>query len=139
MRPYVFMIIIVLFSFLLSLNTVKVFSLEELSLFLTVIGLIYGLISAFTINNAWERFSKIRDAISDEIYALTSVYVYSKELSDKKGFNTIKHKIIEYCREVPTIEWNEYWESKKNAQKIQRYNSSHGQIEVANGQGRTHF
>jgi ABC-type multidrug transport system fused ATPase/permease subunit len=118
MRSYIYMILAVLFAFLLSLNTIKVFSLEEVSLFLTVIGLIYGLISAFTINNAWERFSKIRDSIAIETNSLMSMYIFSRELSDKKSSENLKKTLIEYCEDVPTIEWHNYWKSEKTHEKF---------------------
>ncbi len=118
MKSYTLMILIIVIAFLLSLNTTRIFTLDELSLFLTVVGLIYGLIAAFTISNAWERFSSIRDAISEETYALTSAYIYSKQLSDKKVARDLKQRIIEYCKEVPTVEWHDYWHSEKTHKKF---------------------
>jgi hypothetical protein len=117
-KAYLFIVLIVIFAFLLSLNRFRLFTLDELSLLLTVIGLIYGLIVAFTIGNAWERFSGIRDAIAEETYALTSMYFYSKQLSDKESTKLIKSRIINYCKEVPTIEWHEYWNSEKTHKKF---------------------
>ncbi|MBU4245658.1 MAG: DUF4239 domain-containing protein [Nanoarchaeota archaeon] len=113
MRTYTYMVFAVLSAFLLSLNTINVFSLDEMSLFLTVIGLIYGLISAFTINNAWERFSKIRDAIAEETNSLITANIFAKKLSDKVSATRMKDKIIEYCLQVPEIEWRDYWKSEK--------------------------
>lgn len=118
MRTYSYMCLAVIFSFLLSLNTIKLVSLDETSLFLTVIGLIYGLIAAFTINNAWERFSAIRDGISKEVYSLISIYTYTKELSDKSSFRKFKEKLLDYCKDVPTIEWVDYWNSEPTHQKF---------------------
>jgi len=118
MRSYAYISIIVILAFLLSLNTTKFFDFQETSLFLTVIGLIYGLISAFTINNAWERFSKIRDQIANETNSLIAAYLYSKHVSDKLTFNKLKTKIIEYCKEIPKIEWHNYWHSKKTHKKF---------------------
>ncbi len=117
-HSYIYLVVVVLFSFLLSLNSIKLFSLDEISLFLTVIGLIYGLIAAFTISNAWQRFSAIRDAISEEVYALMSMYIYAQEFSDKTTFGRLKSKLIEYCMEVPEIEWHEYWRSDKTHKKF---------------------
>ena len=113
MRTYTYMVFAILSAFLLSLNTIKIFSVDEISLFLTVIGLIYGLISAFTINNAWERFSKIRDAIAEETNSLITANIFAKKLSDKASAAKIKDKIIDYCMQVPEIEWRDYWKSEK--------------------------
>ncbi len=118
MKTYFYMIFAILVSFLLSLNSVKIFSLEEISLFLTVIGLVYGLISAFTINNAWERFSKIRDGISNETNSLIMVYILSKKFSDKVSFRKLKNKILDYSKDVPKIEWHDYWKSEETHKKF---------------------
>jgi ABC-type multidrug transport system fused ATPase/permease subunit len=108
-----FISLIVIISVFVSLNTFRVFSIEEISILLTVIGLIYGLIAAFSISNSWEKFSKIRDAISEETASLKIVFIYSKYLTDKASFLKIKNKVLEYATEVPKIEWREY--AKKNS------------------------
>lgn len=118
MKSYLYMALAIFVSFFLSLNTVKLVSLDEMGLFLTVIGIIYGLMAAFTISNAWERFSAIRDAVSEETYALTSAYIYSQEFSDKAGFVKLKAKLLEYCEEVPKVSWKSYWHSEKTHQKF---------------------
>ncbi|MFH1307960.1 MAG: DUF4239 domain-containing protein [archaeon] len=118
MKSRYYLLIIILISFLISLNTFKIFSIDETSIFLTVIGLIYGLIAAFSISNAWEKFSKIRDAVAVETNSLESLYIYSKYLSDRSSFRKIKLKILDYCKEVPNIEWNQYWLSEKTHTKF---------------------
>lgn len=118
MKSYHYLALAVVIAFLVSLNTFKIFSIEETSLFLTVIGLIYGLISAFTISNAWERFGGIRDAIAEETYALTSIYFYSKQLSDRNSFKKLRSALIDYGKEVPLVEWHEYWASEKTHKKF---------------------
>lgn len=117
MKSYYYFVLIVLFSFLLSFNRIEIFSLDEMSLFLTVIGLIYGLIAAFSINNAWERFSKIRDAIALEIDSFDSIHSLSRQLSDKASVRKLKSVMIDYCNEVPKVEWHKYWEAE-NVHKI---------------------
>ena len=89
-----------------------------MSLFLTVVSLIYGLIAAFTINNAWERFSKIRDAVAEETNSLVTMYIFAKQLSDKIAFKKLKETLSEYTQEVPTIERHEYWASEKTHKKF---------------------
>jgi len=88
-------------------------------LFLTVIGLIYGLLAAFSISNAWEKFSKIRDAISEETASLKAIYIYSKYLSDNASFNKIRETILAYCTDVPKIEWKEYFNSQKTHKEFE--------------------
>lgn len=115
-----YILIIVIISTGLTLFTTKVFSLEELSLFLTVIGLIYGLIAAFTINNAWERYSKIRDAIAEETSSLLSLYYYMKQLSDKKSVQQFCDDLIIYCNAVPNVEWDDYWKAESVHEKFRK-------------------
>ncbi len=112
------MLIAVFIAILLSFNNIRIFTLEEMSVFLTVIGLIYGIMSAFAISNAWERFSKIRDAIAEETNALTTMYIYAKHMSDKNAVKKLKQKAIEYCKEVPRIDWPDYWNSEKTHKKF---------------------
>jgi hypothetical protein len=115
-RWYISLIVVI--AVVLTLFTTKVFSLEELSLFLTVIGLIYGLIAAFTINNAWERYSKIRDAIAEETSSLLALYYYMKQLSDKKRFEKFREEIISYSNAVPNVEWSDYWKAESIHEKF---------------------
>ncbi|MBI4162970.1 MAG: DUF4239 domain-containing protein [Candidatus Aenigmarchaeota archaeon] len=112
------MFVATIIAFLLSFNTVRIFTLEEMSVFLTVIGLIYGIMAAFAISNAWERFSKIRDAIAEETNALTTMYIYAKHMTDKSAVRKLKEKTIEYCKEVPKVDWPDYWTSEKTHQKF---------------------
>jgi ABC-type multidrug transport system fused ATPase/permease subunit len=119
MKSTYYLFLVVIFSLLISLNTYRFFSIEDISIFLTVIGLIYGLIAAFSISNSWEKFSKIRDAIAEETASLKAIYIYSKYLNDKIVFNKIKKNITEYCNEVPKIEWKEYSGSQKTHQKFE--------------------
>lgn len=117
-KTYYYSFIIVVFAFLLSLNNIKIFTLDEMGLFLTVVGLIYGLISAFTISNSWERFSKIRDNISAETSSLENFYLFGKNLSDKETFSMIKGKITDYLTDVPEIEWKDYWKKEDTHKKF---------------------
>jgi len=132
MRAYTYLVVIIIISFLISLNTIKVFSLEEMSLFLTVVGLIYGLIAAFTINNAWERFSKIRDAVAEETNSLVTMYIFAKQLSDKVAFKKLKETLLEYSQEIPTIEWHEYWASEKTHKKFRNLIKIVSEIKLKN-------
>lgn len=113
MRTFVYLIVAVIMAFLLSLNVFRVFPLSEVSLFLTVIGLIYGLIAAFTINNSWERFSKIRDAIAEETSSLTNILVLLSQTGDASTFREYSVAVKRYCSEVVETEWNEYWAKTK--------------------------
>jgi hypothetical protein len=118
MRTYVYLLFALFVAALLSLNSFKLFTLDEISLFITVVGLMYGLMAAFTINNAWERFSKMRDAISQETDGLITMWIYTKHMSDKKSVELIRTQVIEYCDEAPRIEWDNYWKSVETHKKF---------------------
>ena len=118
MKSFYYVAGIVIIAFLISLNTKRLFSLDEISVFLTVIGLIYGLIAAFTINNAWERFSKIRDAIAEETSSLLNVFYFAKNTTDKKTATLLRDKLISYSTDVPKIEWKDYWKSEATHAKF---------------------
>jgi len=119
MKSIYYLVLVMALSFLISMNTFRVFSIEDMSFFLTIIGLTYGLVAAFSIDNSWEKFSKIRDAISQETASLKAIYLYSKYLSDKAISNNIKKKILAYCVEVPKVEWEEYHGNRKTHQKFE--------------------
>lgn len=123
---------IVVLAFVLSLNRVKVFSIDEVGIFLTVIGLIYGLIAAFTINNSWERFSKIRDNISAETSSLETLYFFGKNLSDKETFGEIKNNISAYLEAVPIVEWKDYWKSEETHKKFRNIMEAFPKISINN-------
>src|SRR3989344_7696408 len=101
MRWFSYIGTILVLSFLLSLIRLKIFTSEETNILLTVIGLIFGLIAAFAINNSWERFSKIRDEVSEETSSLINVNNFAKGLSDSKSYKKLKNAILEYCKDVP--------------------------------------
>ena len=112
------MLIAAIIAFLLSFNNFRILSIDEMSVFLTVVGLIYGIMAAFAISNAWERFSKIRDAVAEETNAIMTMYIYAKNMSDKASIKKLRQKAIDYCKEVPKVDWSNYWNSEKTHQKF---------------------
>ena len=110
--------ILIIISFLISLNTIKIFSINQVGLFITVIGLIYGLIAAFTINAVWNRFDNIRNEISEEVSSLEQIWVYTRSFSNKVFSKKVSSLILRYCQEVPNIEWKDYWLSEKTHAKF---------------------
>ncbi len=122
-RTLLYLAVIVLFSLGLSMNTARFFSMGEVSLFVTVIGLTYGLMAAFTINNAWERFSKIRDAIAEEISSITDIYPLLRSLGAKYDgvARDFARSVIEYAREILRTEWHEYWNREEVHKKFDEW------------------
>jgi len=92
--------------------------MDEVGLFITVLGLIYGLIAAFTINTVWIRFDSIRNEISEEVSSLEQIWVYCKNLGNKNFLKKVSLLISDYCKEVPIVEWVDYWDSEKTHTKF---------------------
>lgn len=132
MKSIYYLVVIVAISFIISLNTFKLFSIDDMGIFLTVIGLIYGLMAAFAISNSWEKFSKIRDAISDETGSLKAIYIYSKYLSNKSSSDKIKETILNYCTVVPKIEWKDYFNTQETHQLFEDLIDTVASIEFGN-------
>lgn len=132
MKVYFYLVLAIIFSFLVSMNIYRIFPVNETSLFITVIGLIYGLIAAFTINNSWERFSKIRDAISEETSAITNIAHILKQIGDKKILKNFYLEVIAYCKEVIEIEWYDYWSKEETHEKFNVIFEILGQIKSNN-------
>ncbi len=109
MRMFLHLIGIALISFVLSLNTSRVFPINDISVFITIIGLIYGLIAAFTINNSWERFSKIRDAIAQETSSMINMHIILKNTSTSSSVKKFADQVIQYNKEVIDTQWKNYW------------------------------
>jgi hypothetical protein len=102
-----------------------------MALFLTVVGLIYGLIAAFTINNSWERFSKIRDSIAEETSSIQNLHEILKEIADKPLMKKFYNVIAEYCKGVLESEWYEYWLKEDVHKKFRELFDVLGSVKVS--------
>jgi hypothetical protein len=60
----------------------------------------------------------MRDAIAQERMGLITVWLYTKHMSDKKTVEEIRKRIIEYCDEAASIEWEDYWFSTGTHKKF---------------------
>lgn len=103
----VFLGLLVVF-FVLAKSIPGTFAITETSLFLTVVGLIYGLFAAFTITNVWGKFAEIRDRVGEETAGLVNVFLLSKSFSNKKITGLFYEKIRNYCNHVARLKWEEY-------------------------------
>lgn len=119
MRQISYVVIVILVAFVLSLNVFRFFTFGQLDIFMTVIGLAYGLIAAFTINNTWERYGKIRDAIAEETASLVDMYNILKGFSDKDFLEKVRKEIIYYCQFDIESEWGDGEADKKSYSKFQ--------------------
>jgi hypothetical protein len=70
------------------------------------------------LSNSWERFSKIRDAVSQEMNGLVTMHIYAQQLSDADTAKKLQEGLISYCDEVPQIDWHKYWKSEETHKKF---------------------
>ena len=71
-----------------------------------IFGLIYGVLLAFTIITAWERFSKTEQLVMHEVTTLSKLWRYSEAFSPNNRAQ-IQHLLIDYTRSVIVDEWPE--------------------------------
>lgn len=71
-----------------------------------VFGLIYGVLLAFTIITAWERFTNTEQVVMHEATILSKLWRYSEAFSPKSCVQ-IQHLLIDYAQSVITDEWPE--------------------------------
>ncbi len=118
MKTWMLAAIMVTISIVLSLNPIKLLPLNEASLFFVVIGVTYGVMSAFSISDTDGALDQLRDAFSIEVSALKSVYLLSKRLSNKRILKKINKSILEYCDETIILALADYSEGIKANKKF---------------------
>jgi hypothetical protein len=120
MRAFIASVIAIILAAAISLNTIRILSFSEVGPFLIIITVLYGIVVSFTISNAWERFSKIRDTVSQEMNSLITAHAYAKQISDRDAAQKLQEGIVAYCDEVPQVDWHKYWESEETHKKFRR-------------------
>lgn len=93
---------------LLALNPVRLLPLSEASLFFIVIGVTYGVMSAFAINDVDKALDQLRDSFNEEVSSLKAVYLLSKGLSDKSVYKRVATGIKAYCDEAISLDLQAY-------------------------------
>jgi hypothetical protein len=76
-----------------------------------VLGAFYGLLLAFVIVAAWERFDRANANVQEEGVALISLYRLSKGFSPPAASN-MQHAIRAYTHRLIDVEWPDMAESK---------------------------
>ena len=71
-----------------------------------VLGAFYGLLLAFVIVAAWERFDRATENVQEEGVALISLYRLSKGLSAPTA-DEMRHAIRAYTHQLIDVEWPE--------------------------------
>ncbi len=86
----------------------KQVSVADGTIFLTVIGVTYGLISAFSINNADKCLDQLRDSFAHEASSLRAIFLMSRKLKDNSIKKKIKHLLEDYCKDTINLDIKEY-------------------------------
>lgn len=105
--PYVVEILAVIIIVSLSLFVKGPFSIGNLGTFLTIVGFVYGVLAAFTMTHAWNRFINIRSHNSQEASALINLVFLANSLDKNKVKNEIKRKVTDYCNFMMESRWKE--------------------------------
>ncbi len=95
---YAFLAIILGLAF--ASNPIKVFPLNQAGIFITILGIVFGIIAAFTISSSSTRFNGIRDAIASELNSIVGIGTLSKRFSDRKSFEKIRYSLVDYIKEI---------------------------------------
>ena len=132
MKAFTTIIVTAIIAILVAANFNGLFALDETSLFLTLIGLIYALHSAFTINHVWSRYIEIRELIGEETSSLLNVYLASQFLSDKKIKALYAEKIANYCMYVANTSWKGYADDENAHEKFNAIYNVLGDIKIKN-------
>lgn len=123
----------------LALNPIKLLSLADAGLFFTVIGVTYGVMSAFAINDVDKALDQLRDSFGHEASALKSIYMLSKRLSDKVAFKKIRFSMLEYCKETIALDLDAYGSGTKAHLKFHSLLGLISDIKIKNGRDSVFF
>ncbi len=125
MRTSFLLVAVVVISALLALDPIKLLSLSDASMFFMVIGVTYGVVSAFAINDVDKSLDQLRDSFGREASALKSIYLLAKRISDNAAFRKIQLAMLDYCRETIDLDLSAY---EKDSSAHLKFHSLLGQI-----------
>lgn len=94
-----------------------------LSIFIQVIGIIFGLFAAFMIVNAWNGYNSLEDSLRKETLSLGNIFILSLELNNESAvFESLRKNLLEYTASVLNTYWKESTKiSETNLKFIQVY------------------
>jgi hypothetical protein len=112
--------LLVLLGLVAALLLPGYYSINEVTLYLTVVGLIYGLMAAFAIGVAWNRYMKITEGLHEELTSTFNMYLMMKHSSDKKTAKAIIRQLLDYAESARKISWNDYFGAEKVHAKFRK-------------------
>jgi hypothetical protein len=79
-----------------------------LSIFIQVVGIIFGLFAAFMIVNAWNGYNSLEDSLRKETLSLRNIYLLSLELKEESTvFESLRKSLLEYTASILNAYWRE--------------------------------
>ena len=106
------------------------FPLEDVTLYLTVAGLIYGLFAAFAIGVSWDRYSRIVEYLHEEVGALINIHELVKHITDRKSAHAINKQMLDYLTHVTSVQWKDYFDSEESHKKFRKLFALFGNINM---------
>ncbi len=137
-----YLIVIIITSAGIILSFFKPTDLSEesegaLSIFISVIGIIYAIIAAFMIVNVWQEYDNLENLLRKETVSLRNVYVIAGHLDSEITSLHLRRGILEYIDTVKEAYWKEVRDPNEISYKlteiidsIKLFNPKNGREEV---------
>jgi Protein of unknown function (DUF4239) len=107
---------------------------EAVAGYFAVIGVVYGVISAFVIFLVWADFEDARQNVTREANQIVDLYLMTRSLPAPFP-QTLKERLTDYTKKVSEIEWNLLAEGKTDPRVDQAYRAlwrAFEQVEMSN-------
>ena len=92
------------------------------SMFLGIVGILFGIIIGFFITDLYTRFARMRELIAGEVSALTTAYAFAKVLgshtANKRWLPKFRDKLAAYASKVLSLGLSDYVKADKEFNAI---------------------
>jgi len=126
----IYSVIIVALSIVAAFLFPGLYPIEDVSLYLTVTGLIYGLLAAFAISVSWDRYSRIVENLHEEISSEVNMHLLLKHVSDKRIALKMNEQLLNYITSVTEVPWDKYFEAENAHKKFNKLFDIFGRMEL---------
>jgi hypothetical protein len=123
-KSYAIVVFIISAGFTLSFFKIQIFgplpSEDEpwIAAFIQVIGIIYAILAAFMIVNAWTEVNSLDDTIRKETISLRNIYFLGLQFHDENVLNDLKQSILNYITSIIDAYWEESIEIDETDKKF---------------------
>lgn len=105
---------------------------SSVSGYLTVIGTLYSILTAFVIYSVWEQFNKSASAVENETNDLEDLLAYVGYLNDSKFDKAIKKSVNQYAGSVIAHEWQDLEAGRRSAKTDRAFDEIYKNIKSVN-------